>query len=140
MSLSSNNLDELKNVNRILKRNIKWCKVLIAKQEEVLQKKIKQEREKAAGKDLSEIDDNSTVPMDIQSFASYSQNPAGPTYQVDINRVEKINMNVALILSSKSPFECLQQVLKTFKEAFKNVSRLTIFVINRYLQSYVFKD
>ena len=41
MSISSNNLDELKNDNRILKRNIKYCKVLIAKQEEKLQQKIK---------------------------------------------------------------------------------------------------
>ena len=49
-------------------------------------------------------------------------------------------MNVQLILNSKTPFECLQQVLKTFKEAFKNIARLTIFVVNRYLQSYVFKN
>jgi len=31
-------------------------------------------------------------------------------------------------------------VIKTFKQAFKNVARCTIFVMNRYLQAYVFKD
>jgi len=34
----------------------------------------------------------------------------------------------------------MQMVLKTFKQALKNVARCTIFVINRYLQAYVFKD
>lgn len=32
------------------------------------------------------------------------------------------------------------QVLKTFKQAIKNVGRCTIYVCNRYLQAYVFKD
>ena len=30
-------------------------------------------------------------------------------------------------------------VLKMYKQALKNVGRCTIFVINRYLQAYVFK-
>ena len=34
----------------------------------------------------------------------------------------------------------MQQVLKTYKQAFKNISRCTIYIINRYLQAYVFKD
>ena len=129
----------MRNLNRILTRNIKWCKVLMKKQEEKLQRKIKEERDKAVGGDSIELDDN--VPMDVTSFASYSQvQTTAPAYQIDINRVEKINSNVLQIVNSKHPFECLQHVLKTFKEAFKNVSRLTIFVVNRYLQSYVFKD
>ena len=41
------------------------------KQEEKLAQKIKQEREKAAGNDSLELDEN--VPIDVQSFASYSQ-------------------------------------------------------------------
>lgn len=45
-----------------------------------------------------------------------------------------------MILSSKTPFESMQQVLQTFKMALKNVARCTIFVINRYLQAYVFKN
>ena len=107
-SVSTNNLEELKNINRILKRNIKWCKVLMKKQEEKLQRKIKEERDRREGLDRSENDENSTVPMDVQSFASYSQLQSGPAYQIDINRVEKINMNVQQILSSKHPFECMQ--------------------------------
>ena len=31
-------------------------------------------------------------------------------------------------------------MLKTFKDAFKHCARVTIFVINRYLQAYIFKD
>jgi len=38
------------------------------------------------------------------------------------------------------PLEAMQQVLQTYKAAFKNIARATIFVINRYLQAYVFKD
>ena len=31
-------------------------------------------------------------------------------------------------------------MIRTYKEAFKNVARCTIFILNRYLQAYVFKD
>ena len=43
-------------------------------------------------------------------------------------------------MNCKTPYETMQQVIKTFKQAFKNVSRCTIFITNRYLQAYVFKD
>lgn len=43
------------------------------------------------------------------------------------------------MLVSHTPFNAIQQVIKTYKEAFKNISRISIFVMNRYLQAYVFK-
>ena len=51
-----------------------------------------------------------------------------------------INQNIQQVLISKHPLEAMQQVLKTYKQAFKNIARITIFVVNRYLQAYVFKD
>lgn len=51
-----------------------------------------------------------------------------------------INQNIQQVLISKYPLEAMQQVLKTYKQAFKNIARITIFVVNRYLQAYVFKD
>ena len=59
--------------------------------------------------------------------------------KVDIKKVEMINANVLQILTSKTPFEAMLQLTKTFKQALKNVSRCTVFIINRYLQAYVFK-
>ena len=44
------------------------------------------------------------------------------------------------IVLSKNAFECLQYVIKTFKEAFKNLSKLTIFVVNRFLQTAIFDN
>ena len=47
---------------------------------------------------------------------------------------------MSLIVASKTPLETMLQILKTFKQAIKNVGRCTIYVINRYLQAYVFKN
>ena len=51
-----------------------------------------------------------------------------------------INQNLQQILVLKTPFDAMQQVIKTYKQAFKTAARCTIFVINRYLQAYVFKN
>ena len=72
-------------------------------------------------------------------MASFSALGAG-SQKIDIKKVEMINQNVLQILTSKTPFETMQQVIKTFKQAFKNVARCTMFVTNRYLQAFVFKD
>ena len=130
-SVNTNNLEEARNLNRILKRNIKWCKVLLKKKEEELQQKIKREKERAAGHDSIEFEDDTKI--DVMSFASFNQAQSGPGYQIDIKKVEKINQNVFHIVTSKNAFDCLQYVLKTFKEAFKHLSKLTIFVVNRFL-------
>lgn len=50
-----------------------------------------------------------------------------------------INQNVQLIINSKTPLESMLLMIKTYKQAFKNIARITIFVINRYLQAYIFK-
>ena len=78
--------------------------------------------------------------MDVISFASFNQGSTAPAYQIDINKVEKINQNVMHIVTSKNAFECLQYVLKTFKEAFKQLSKLTVFVVNRFLQNAIFQN
>ena len=103
--MNTNNLDEARNLNRILKRNIKWCKVLLKKKEEKLHQKIKREKEKAAGHDSIEFEDD--TKMDVMSFASFNQVQSGPGYQIDIKKVEKINQNVLHIVTSKNAFECL---------------------------------
>jgi hypothetical protein len=48
----------------------------------------------------------------------------------DMAKVEKINTQVQAIVASKSPFDCLQTVLKTIKDTNKNVARISIFVVN----------
>jgi len=77
--VNSNNLDDARNLNRILKRNIKWCKVLLKQKEEKLHQKIKREREKAAGGHESiELEDE--AKMDVMSFASFNQGSTAPAY------------------------------------------------------------
>ena len=58
---------------------------------------------------------------------------------VDLNRVEKINKNVLAIVTSKNPLECLMTVIKTIKETFKSVARISIFIVNKLMQAYILK-
>ncbi len=62
---------------------------------------------------------------DSRLFGSVSQ---GQSF--DMAKVEKINTQVQAIVASKSPFDCLQTVLKTIKDTNKNVARISIFVVN----------
>lgn len=73
-------------------------------------------------------------------MASFSALGGYGPQKIDTKKVEMINQNVKQFIACKTPFETMQQVLKTFKMAFKNVARCTIFILNRYLQAYVFKN
>ena len=64
----------------------------------------------------------------------------GGPIKVDINRVEAINQNILSVLNSKTPMEAAQAILKTFRQAFKAVQRVSLFIVNRYLQAYVFTN
>ena len=135
-------MDGLLEENRILRRNLKRAKqVLEEKDNEVRAKqKYDAEREKAglAGRN-SDADSHSFRDTDAVSMASVSAVGGYGSVKVDIKKVEMINANVLQILTSKTPFEAMLQLTKTFKQALKNVSRCTVFIINRYLQAYVFK-
>lgn len=51
-----------------------------------------------------------------------------------------INENISQMLISKTPFDAMQQMIKTYKQALKTLSRISIFVINRHLQRHVLKS
>lgn len=77
---------------------------------------------------------------DQHSYASLSALGGYTSQRVDVKKVQYINQNVQNFLSSKTPLETTLAILKTYKAALKNVARATIFILNRYLQAYVFKD
>lgn len=115
--------------------------MLIEKSKQVRERtKKEQERAERGGGRNSEIDSASLRDADGQSVASLSALGGYGSQRIDLKKVEMINQNIQQVLISKIPLEAMQQVLKTYKQAFKNIARITIFVINRYLQAYVFKD
>ena len=73
-------------------------------------------------------------------MASFSALGGYASQRVDIKKVEQINQNLQLILHSRQAFDAMLLVLKMYKAALKNVGRCTVFVLNRYLQAYVFKN
>ena len=56
-------------------------------------------------------------------MASFSALGGYGPQKIDTKKVEMINQNVKQFIACKTPFETMQQVLKTFKMAFKNVAR-----------------
>ena len=115
--------------------------MLIEKSKQVRDRtKKEQEKEKAGAGRNSEIDSASLKDIEGHSVASLSALGGYASQRIDIKKVEMINQNIQQVLISKHPLEAMQQVLKTYKQAFKNIARITIFVVNRYLQAYVFKD
>ena len=104
-----------------------------------MKKEIEKEKAGTAGR-VSELDSHSNKDTDTHSIASLSALGGYGSQKLDIKKVELINQNVSMMVSCKTAFDTMQQVLKTFKQAFKNVARCTIFVLNRYLQAYVFKN
>ena len=135
-------IEELQEENKVLKRNIKRAKqVLVEKEERIKAKQRREiEREKGgAGGRNSDIDSNSLKDADGHSMASFSALGGYGVTKIDIKKVELINQNIKEVLLSKNPLDTMLAVIKTFKQAFKQVARCTIFVMNRYLQAYVFK-
>lgn len=128
-----------------MKRNIKRVKEVLQKKVDLIKARERRELEKekeklGPGGRNSDFDSNSIKDTDAQSMVSFSALGAYGAQKIDIKKVALINQNVQNMVACRTPFETMLQVVKTFKQAFKNVARCTIFVLNRYLQAYVFKD
>ena len=87
---------------------------------------------------MGKISDTESASLNFENMSSFGSTQGGGlglanSYKADIKRVETINMNLLSVVNSKTPFEAIQAVLKTLKQAFKNVARLSVFIINKYL-------
>jgi hypothetical protein len=61
----------------------------------------------------------------------------GAASSFDIVRVEKINKQVLGMIQSKTALESALAMIRACKEAFKSLSRATIFIIDPYLQAVI---
>lgn len=139
---AQNSVDEMVSENEVLRRNIKRLRQLLEIKKSEAQARQKKQTNKDKGAERSsEVDSTSLKDIEGHSFASLSA-LGGAGYgsqRIDIKKVEMINQNVTQMMIAKTPLESMLLTIKAYKQAFKNIARITIFVINRYLQANVFK-
>ena len=103
--------------NLSLKKNIKFYSEAVESEQE----KLKEQK-------MLLVDRGSEYNFSV----SMSQGGFG-NIQMDMNKVEKINKHVQWMMVSKSALDCALSIIRACKEAFKNISRVTLFFVDPYL-------
>jgi hypothetical protein len=121
-------IEDLKSENSHLRKKIKNAKQLI---------NVHTARKKLNSKttEIKPEARDSTMPEHVIDSVSVLSNVPNRTGN-ELSKLQNINVNIRMIVASRSPLDCVANVLKTFKLAFKGVIRCSVFLIDRILQAF----